>query len=80
MAEKVLLDVLESYLQAWTQQHNDKNQKVFDNYKVGEFLCGISASWPRTSALILAPTNYFHKLCGWNIFYFNWLKYANYVD
>lgn len=31
MAEKVLLDVFELFLEAWAQQHNDKNQKVFDN-------------------------------------------------
>ena len=66
MAENVLLDILESYLEAWTQQHNDKNQKVFDNYKVGEFLCGISASWPRTSA-DTCP----HKLFSQSV----WLKY-----
>lgn len=44
MAEKVLLDVLESYLDVRVQHHNDKNQKVFDNKKVGKFLCGISVS------------------------------------
>lgn len=31
MAEKVLLDVFESFLEAWAQQHNNKNQKVLDN-------------------------------------------------
>lgn len=40
----MLLDVLESYLDARVQHHNDKNQKVFDNKKVGKFLCGISVS------------------------------------
>lgn len=74
MAEKVLLDVLESYLDARVQHHNDKNQKVFDNKKVGKFFmwyfCQLIKNF-NSSMYLLPEITYFQKLCGWLILYFN---------
>lgn len=66
----MLLDVLEYYPWARAQHHNDENQKVFDNERVGEFLCDNFSQLTKNfnSDMYLPPEiTYLQELSGWFI-------------
>lgn len=68
----MLLDVLEYYVEARGQHHNDENQKVFDNERMHEFFCAIFRPfWLRTLCdTYLSPEmTYLQNMDGQFIFF-----------